>query len=194
MGAITGRLHPPLLTPRDHENNGSPFLLSRTRHRDHMDKCIRVKDNVLVRPLFKRFYTVHCSKDPRPSLHLGMFLESRKVESYSIFVRNIFLFSNGFLFFRSEEFWREKFLIFFTDRFLAFIYNYVREEYLLKWRNILADRRAFSPIYTVHARSIIEIPSYSHACEKGVQEEKRGPCKSIDSRIIVISRRVTYAK
>lgn len=47
MGAITGRLHPPLLTLRDHENNGSPFLLSRTRHRDHMDKCIRVKDNFI---------------------------------------------------------------------------------------------------------------------------------------------------
>lgn len=121
---------------------------------------------------------------------------SRESKSRKLFhIREKYiLFSNGFLFFRSEEFWREKFLIFFTDRFLAFIYNYVREEYLLKWRNILADRRAFSPIYTVHARSIIEIPSYSHACEKGVQEEKRGPCKSIDSRIIVISRRVTYAK
>lgn len=68
------------------------------------------------------------------------------------------------------------------------------EEYLLKWRNILADRRAVSasPRYIVHQIDHRNSQLFSRV-RKG-QEEKRGPCKSIDSRIIVISRRVTYAK
>lgn len=47
-----------------------------------MDKCIRVKDNLWARPLFKRFYTVHCLEDI-----LDLVLEkSRKlfVEKYTL--------------------------------------------------------------------------------------------------------------